>query len=96
MNSTVYRRSATTAGGHGQGIPTSSGYSRTPLGTAAGTVPGTSTGVGPATIAASSDRPSQNGSQRSPSLDLDRNQTAVIHKDEGGWNGPQRTTDKCE
>ncbi|KAL7726655.1 hypothetical protein ACLKA6_017698 [Drosophila palustris] len=96
MNSTVYRRSATTAGG--QGIPTSSGYSRTPLGTAAGagTGTGTGTGVGASTIAASSDRPSQNGSQSSPSPDLDHNQTAVIHKDEGGWQEPQATTDKCE
>ncbi|KAM8702763.1 hypothetical protein ACLKA7_005127 [Drosophila subpalustris] len=92
MNSTVYRRSATTAGG--QGIPTSSGYSRTPLGTAAGA--GTGTGVGASTIAASSDRPPQNGSQSSPSPDLDHNQTAVIHKDEGGWQEPQATTDKCE
>ncbi|KAH8376012.1 hypothetical protein KR093_004800, partial [Drosophila rubida] len=69
MNSTVYKRSATTAGG--QGMPSSSGYSRTPL----GTVGGTSAGPAAATIAVSSGRPSQSGSQSSPSLDMEHKQT---------------------
>ncbi|KAH8272471.1 hypothetical protein KR044_007720, partial [Drosophila immigrans] len=60
MNSTVYRRSATTAGG--PGLPTSSGYSRTPLGTGVGI----SAGAGAAVIAETSGRPLQTGSQNSP------------------------------
>ncbi|EDV90912.1 metabotropic glutamate receptor [Drosophila grimshawi] len=93
MNSTVYRRSATTAGA--QGMPTSSGYSRTPVGLNATDV-GVGTGVA-ATIATPSDRPSQNGSQNgSPCSELDQNQTVIIHKNEECFNGAAPTSGKCD
>lgn len=69
MNSTVYRRSATT----GQGGPPSSAISRTQVAACA-------------TTFASSDRAlQQNGSQNSPSPDLDQNQTSAT----------QIKTDEC-
>ncbi|EDW83550.2 uncharacterized protein Dwil_GK13663 [Drosophila willistoni] len=78
MNSTVYRRSATT-GAHG-GVPTSSGYSRTQ---GAGNV--TPAAAGAATVTATpSERPSpsQNESRDSPTTS--RDQAAVVHNGNDG------------
>lgn len=62
MNSTVYRRSATTGQG---GAATSSAISRTQVAT------------GAATLASSDHALQQNGSRNSPSPDLDQNQISV-------------------
>lgn len=68
MNSTVYRRSATTGQGGGA---TSSAISRTQV------------GAGAATLASSDRAFHQNGSQNSPSPDQDQNQISIsrTHED---------------
>ncbi|XP_064537682.1 metabotropic glutamate receptor [Drosophila montana] len=92
MNSTVYRRSAATGGA--PGVPTSSGYGRTPIGlNAADADAGIGVGVGAAK--AGPERQSQSDCQNSPCSELDQNQTAVIHRSEECVNGAP-TSDKCD
>ncbi|ACY70470.1 metabotropic glutamate receptor [Drosophila virilis] len=87
MNSTVYRRSAATGGA--PGVPTSSGYGRTPIGLNAADA-----GIGPAAKAVSERQP-QSDCENSPCSELDQNQTAVIHRNEECVNGAP-TSDKCD